>query len=510
MQSVRVVATQGGRVRGISHNGVQRYLGIRYGEAPVGDRRWQVAAPAAWAGVADATAYGPAAPQLDTRLSAGGLMPAVLDLLYPRGGSPAENGAIGEDCLRLNVWAPEDADGLPVMVWLHGGGFVHGAGSEQVFAGDVLARTGRVVVVSINHRLGMLGFLELEHLLGDRWRRSGNVGLTDILLALRWVAANIGSFGGDPARVTIFGQSGGGAKVAAMTAVSEAAGLFGGAVIQSGPVRWTGDPESARATTAAVLEAANIPEHDAELLFELPLRQLLYLQQAADASGLGWRPYVDGDLLPAAPYSGPDRSAAVPLLVGYTAHDFSLFLCERDDYASLDRDAVLAFLRGTHGERAETVLRECESAHPGLPPQLHLARVLTEETMARSTHIALRDAAACGARVYGYRFDYVTEAANGLLGATHSSDLAFVFGTVDRIPLSGYRPERFAVSQAMSDAWIRFAETRDPGGGVLGTWPAHSAEEGWLMSISDRSEMVAVSYDLDAPSSAPAFWPDNG
>ncbi|PZQ90531.1 MAG: hypothetical protein DI534_04820 [Leifsonia xyli] len=506
MQTISLRSTTGGRVRGVVHHGVERHLGIRYGAAPTGERRWRVAEPATWSGVADASAYGPVAPQLDTRLAAGGIMPAVLDELYPRGGSPAENGTVGEDCLTLNVWSPEGAEGLPVLVWLHGGGFVHGAGSEQVFAGDQLARTGRVVVVSVNHRLGISGFLALDHLLGPQWGRSGNAGIADLVLALRWVADNIAEFGGDPSRVTIAGQSGGGAKVATLTATPDARGLFRSAIIQSGPMRWIGDEASAREQTALVLELARIPEHDADVLLELPLRHLLHIQRAAEQAGVSWRPYVDGGLVTGRPYDSVPKG--IPLLVGYTAHDFSLFLCERPDYASLDREAVEVVLRETHDGVAGDVLRRVATAHGDEPPQLLLARVLTEETMARSVHGALRAWSDAGSPAFGYRFDYASEAMGGLLGATHSSDLAFVFRTVDRIPLSGNRPERFAVSEAMSDAWIAFAESGAPSSRSLPDWPPYTSASPALMAIGTRSSAEDAEFDPEAPVLAPAFWPD--
>ncbi|MFT4029524.1 MAG: carboxylesterase family protein [Protaetiibacter sp.] len=508
MQATHVRRTSGGLIRGIGHNGVERYLGIRYGVPPSGALRWREPEPASWSGTADAFAYSPIAPQLDTRLSSGGIMPAVLDLLYPRGGSPAENGTMGEDCLSLNVWAPEGAEGLPVLVWLHGGGFAHGAGSEQVFAGDRLARTGRVVVVSVNHRLGLTGFLALDHLLGDEWRGSANAGVADLLLALRWVADNVAAFGGDPSRVTIAGQSGGAAKVATLTAMPDARGLFHGAIMQSGPARWIGDLEWARAQTAAVLELAHIPVPDAELLLELPLRQLLDLQRAADASGgISWRPAVDGGLIAGRPFEG-STMPAVPMLVGYTSHDVSLFLCERDDYRLLDLAAVTAVLSGSHGGDAGRVLEAEAAAHPGEPPQLLLARVLTRETMARSAHLVLQAVSGHGTTAYGYRFDYATEAMGGLLGATHSSDLAFVFGTVDSIPLSGQRPARFMVSDAVRDAWIAFAESGAPGHAGLPDWPAYTAAAPSLLAFDEVSRLEEEPCDLGVPARAPAFWPE--
>ena len=471
MQQYVARTVSGGRVRGVSHNGVTRFLGIRYGAAPTGERRWRRAEPAAWSGTFEATAYAPLAPQLDTRLSSTGIMPAVLDLLYPRGGSPAENGTVSEDSLALNIWAPDGAEGLPVLVWLHGGGYVHGAGSEQVFAGDQLARSGRAVVVSINHRLGLTGFLALEHLLGSEWRDSENAGLTDIVLALRWISENIASFGGDPDKVTIFGQSGGGAKVAALTAIPEAEGLFRGGIIQSGVARWVGSEADARELTGLVLEAAKIPEYDAELLLELPLRYLLHLQGSLGAV-TGWRPTVGTAFMPHRPFSA-GVAPKVPMLIGHATHESTLFLCEREDWAEITEAAALEALAGSHGDNARAALAASIASEGSV--QLALAKEHTAVTFGRSAALALERSTAAAA--YGYRFDYRTEAADGLLGATHSLDLAFVFGTTRSIPMAGDRAERFAVSEAMQQSWLSFAETLRPGHAGLPEWPAYTAAE---------------------------------
>lgn len=491
----------GGAVRGVSHNGVTRFLGVRYGAAPTGERRWRRAQPAEWRGTFDASAYAPLAPQLDTRLTSGGIMPAVLDLLYPRGGSPAESGSVSEDSLALNVWAPDGAEGLPVLVWLHGGGYVHGAGSEQVFAGDQLARSGRAVVVSINHRLGLTGFLSLEHLLGPEWRDSENVGLTDIVLALRWISENIAAFGGDPEKVTVFGQSGGGAKVAALTAIPEAEGLFRGGIIQSGVARWVGSSEEARELTGIVLETAKIPEYDAELLLELPLRYLMHLQGAVAAVG-GWRPTAGTSFMPHRPFTR-ESTPKVPLLVGHATHESTLFFCERPDWARITEEAAAEMLADSHGDRARPALEAATASEGSV--QLGLAKEHTEVTFSRSAALVLEQST--GMPAYGYRFDYRTEAASGLLGATHSLDLAFVFGTTRSIPLTGDRPERFAVSDSMQQTWLSFAETLRPGHAGLPEWPAYSIAEPVRMVFGEEPRLERIE-PLPEGIHPPASWFD--
>lgn len=479
MQQYVLRTVTGGAVRGVSHNGVTRFLGIRYGTAPTGDRRWRRAEPAEWRGTFDATAYAPISPQSDTRLTSTGIMPAVLDLLYPRGGSPAENGPMSEDSLALNVWAPDGGEGLPVLVWLHGGGFVHGAGSEQVFAGDQLARSGRAVVVSLNHRLGLTGFLALEHLLGPEWKDSENAGLTDMVLALRWVADNIAAFGGDPEKVTVFGQSGGGSKVAALTATAEAEGLFRGGIIQSGPVGWVSSPDEARELTGRVLEAAKIPEYDAELLLELPLRHLLHLQSAIGI-GTVWRPVSGTPLMPHRPFAA-GHAPKVTTMIGYATHESTLFLCERPDWTELAEATAIELLSETHDDPRASL--EAGIATEG-SLQLALAKEQSDVTFGRSAAVALEHATDMPA--YAYRFDYRTEAASGLLGATHSLDLAFVFGNTASIPLTGDRPERYAVSELMQRSWLSFAENLHPGHSGLPEWPAYSSADPQRMVFAEE------------------------
>lgn len=461
-----------GALRGIDVAGVARFLGVPYGADTSGDNRFRGPQPVApWGGVRDALEFGPSAPQVDTRPAATGAAGELLTMLYPRSGSPVEGSGVDEDCLRLNVWAPSDARDLPVLVWLHGGGFTHGSGNEMCFNGDVLAAAGDVVVVTVTHRLGILGFLDLREL---GVPESANAGMLDIVAALEWVQRNIAVFGGDPARVTICGQSGGSVKVATLNAMPSAHGLFRGSIMMSGPFATLADPAASAATRATAL--AGMSAATVEELRSLPLATLLDAQAAllaaspltpsgpdaadlAEAGIPGFGPSLDADLLPDHPFAGGVGAAAQPLMVGWTTHEAGMFLAEDPSFSASMSDEEADARLGAMGVSGA-------AAVAGEPPHLRVARGLSA-LMFHAPSIALAErAAAHGATVWMYEFGQTTEVLGGLLGACHSLDLAYVFGTVDRIPLTGRSLERVDVSRAMMRAWASFVRDGDPG------WPS--------------------------------------
>jgi para-nitrobenzyl esterase len=513
-QGYTVRHTMSGYVRGMSHSGVARFLGIPYGASTAGAGRWRRARPPeSWHGIRDALTFGPAAPQVDLRIEATGIWPQVLDLIYPRSGAPTEGMPMGEDCLVLNVWAPSEvpADGLPVMVWFHGGGFHHGAGSEMFFSGDAIARTGRAIVVTVNHRIGLMGFLALDHLLGDGYAGSGQVGVDDMVVALEWVSDNIESFGGDPGRITIFGQSGGGAKVATLLAMPHLEGSIHGAILQSGPIRWFQTPDRARDVTSRVLDAAGLTEVEADLLLELPLRSLLAIQRRGRPLEDGSRPIIDGDLIPAEPFHTEAAShlAEVPLMIGTTSHEMSLLLSEREDYAGLTYEQLPEAVAHTHGDAADTAVTAARTAHPEEPAPLVLARILTQASFTASAVTAATRKSRQAAPVYAYEFAYQTDALGGLLGATHSLEIPYVFGTVARSPFAGARPDRFRVSERVRDAWISFAETGSPNHPDIPDWPTYDETTRSTMVIDTHWKAVSgPDCDLNASPSGLAMWPD--
>lgn len=470
----------GGLVRGISSNGIDSYLGMPYAASTAGENRFRAPQPVTpWDGVRDALVFGPAAPQVDTRIAAAASSPRLLSLLYPRTGAPAEGAPVDEDCLRLNVWAPSDAvEGeLPVLVWLHGGGFTHGSGNEMAFNGDILAAAGNMVVVTVTHRLGLLGFLDLR---AEGERASANAGMLDIVAALEWVQRNITVFGGDPARVTVCGQSGGSAKVATLCAMPRADGLFRRAIMMSGPFGRVASAEHAAsvATQAkrllgaqSVAELRGLPlgvllDAQAEVLAVAPVEPLGDGRMRMELDPLpGFGPSQDAEELPADPVGEAPAAGFLErqVLIGWTAHEASMFLADDPTYSvEMTRNEAaerVDALAGFDGIRFE----DLETEFPREPAHLLLARRLTQlmfEAPSRRIASALVDRSA---GVWAYRFDQPTEVMAGLLGACHSLDLAYVFGTVDRVPLTGRDLGRIAVARDMMRAWAGFVGAGDPG-----------------------------------------------
>ena len=497
MQRYVEVATGAGTLRGIEHREVVSFLGVPYGASTAAEGRFRPPQPvAAWEGVRDATVFGPSAPQVDSRLGAGGTWVDVMTLMYPRSGAPTEGGAISEDCLRLNVWTPSADDGgtRPVMVWLHGGGYVHGSGNEMLFHGDELARLGDVVVVTVTHRLGLLGFLPLDRA-DASYAHSGVVGMLDIVQALEWVRDEIHRFGGDPDNVTIFGQSGGGGKVNALTAMPAARGLFHKVINQSGASMALTPDETSQGILDTVLAAAGLTRATAAQLAELPIERVLEIQAGlgdlngaftldgvpSGESGVWIAPASDAVHLPAAPFNPvTEETDRIPMLIGFTSHEATLMLCNRYEYAGFTEEQLLHRLRNTHGDRAEETLVELKARFPDEAPRLLLARLISDDTFRQGAIRLAEVKSAQSAPVYMYEFAYRLGVYDDLLGAPHSGELAFVFRTVDRSPFAGDRIERFAVSDAMAQAWAAFARTGDPN---------HDGIPHWARYGSDRTTM---------------------
>lgn len=475
-----LVETDAGVLRGIDNAGVRSFLGVPYGASTAGANRFRPPQPVApWPGVRDALCFGPSAPQADTRLSASARGPRLLSLLYPRTGSPVEGGAMDEDCLRLNVWTPSTAgeEPLPVLVWLHGGGFTHGSGNEMAFNGDVLAQAEDVVVVSVTHRLGILGFLDLREF-GEAG--SANAGMLDIVAALEWVRRNIAAFGGDVDRVTICGQSGGSAKVATLGAMPAARGLFARSIMMSGPIARSNTPRAAtelREEVSRMLEAQTpaqlrdqplerLIDAQAEILRRRPLEPAGKgeVRVALDAIP-GFAPSTDERDLPRDPFGddAPADLAERALMIGWTTHEAAMFLADDPGYGPEMTETEASDRMGALPADDGVTYAELADRFPAEPPHLLLARRLSA-LMFRDPSQRIADLSAQRTPdVWVYEFQQPTEVLDGVLGACHSLELAYVFGTVDRIPLTGRSTDRLEVSRRMMRAWAAFARDGDPG-----------------------------------------------
>ena len=490
-----VVVTTAGRVRGATHEGIHSFKGIRYG-APTGgaSRFLPPRPPARWNGVQDALAYGPDAPRRRP-----GSAPPV-DPPWPE--LPES-----EDCLVLNVWTPGLADKArrPVMVWLHGGGFVAGSASAERESGVALCRRGNVVIVSPNHRLSVLGHTHLARHGGPRFASSGNAGMLDLVLALRWVRDNIAAFGGDPGNVTIFGQSGGGQKVSCLMAMPAAKGLFHRAVIQSGPMPRALEPTYAEEMANQLLAELKLSRGDVRGLQAMPVGRVMtaYYDVYARNGGTGtmgivqgFLPVVDGGSLPAHPFlaKAPAQSAQVPLLIGCTRHEMAQYILAADPMAAQgDLAGLQRRLQPMLGVNTEEIIRAYRRTHPDADAWT-LHRLITADWPTRryTRHIAELQSAIGAAPVYLYRIDWETPVEGGVLGAPHAIEIPFVFDTLaTETAFHGGGPAAQAMADLMSDTWIAFAKSGNPNHARLAQWPPFESRQRATMLFDRQSRIVS-------------------
>ncbi|MFT4252032.1 MAG: carboxylesterase family protein [Caulobacter sp.] len=460
-----------GALRGYVENGVRVFKGVPYAQAPVGYLRWRPPQPARpWTGVREAKAFGP-------------------DCMQNRVGwdDTQTTLPVSEDCLTLNIWTPEGAAKAPVMVWIHGGGYVMGSGSQPVFDGAALARRG-VVVVTFNYRLGRFGFfahpaLDAEH--ADEPK--ANYGYMDQIAALAWVRANIAALGGDPARVTIFGQSAGGGSVEQMMLIPTARGLFQQGVVQSGggrdvwPLLASDRPGkvSAEAIGVAFADKAGLKNADAAALRALPAAKLLGkldLLNMEEATFSG--PVIDGKLVTGSAVEGfaAGRQARVPLLIGANSDELGI---------------IPSFLKGMFAGRLIGQL--------GLPEDKLLAiygnksalnaDMPSDATFVEPAHALAGLAVKGGQPVWLYSFGYVVEAKRkDWRGAPHSGDLGFVFDTLDKLKTPPSAADQ-AAAKRWADAWVAFAKTGDPG------WARYDPAADQRMTVTNDGAVLSATPD---------------
>ncbi len=472
-----VLEISGGRIRGRERSGVWAFSGVPYARAPVGPLRWRPPQPPApWRGVRDAVEFGPVAPQ--PRALAGVAVP----------GDPAEE---SEDCLTLNVWTPSpDGARRPVMVWIHGGGFTSGTGAGLLSRGGDLARHGDVVVVTVNYRLGALGYLAHPSLAGGPGPdgTAGNWGLRDQVAALRWVHDHIAAFGGDPGNVTVFGESAGGMSVSALLGVPAARGLFHRAIVQSGPP-YTHTPARARRAAEDLVRELGLVAPTREVLEGVPAADLVAATRALrdrlpppGELPLPLLPVVDGAVLPRRPEEAVAAGAVadVPLLLGTNRDELSFFAFGDPRMAGMDDEALARWMAraAPHVPPGEVVERyraaRVARGEPVAPFDLWVSA--GSDLVFRWPTLALAAAQRTHQpRTYVYLFAWETPAFGGTMGSCHGLEIPFVFGSVRRpvvAAIAGGGPEAEGLSARMQAAWVAFARRGDPSHEGIGRWPS--------------------------------------
>lgn len=475
--------TGAGVVRGYVERDVRIFLGIPYAAAPVGDLRWRAPAPAPhWDGVRAAQSFG-----FDCLQNRAKWDPSLSQM------------AMSEDCLTLNVWSPAATETpAPVMVWIHGGGFVMGSASQDIFDGAALARKG-VVVVTFNYRLGRFGFFAHPDLTREAGGGpTGNFGLMDQIAALRWVKENIAAFGGDPANVTIFGESGGGASVAHLMAIDEARGLFHKAIIQSGggrlkwaPLKETGKDKGAEAAGLSFAQSLKGEGETLEALRELPAETVLGEVSFSKLRSKTYSgPMIDGALVKREFLESfaEGLEAGVPMIAGANSAELN------------HMPGIAKFLIGRGVKKAlKADLKAIETAYGGKRALNH--NIINDWGFVEPARTLARRHSANGAAAYLYEFDYVhTNVRDKFEGARHASEMAFVFGTVGRDGVQATDEDR-RVAEEIAAYWVAFARTGAPAPDGLAPWPSYDARVDERMTfgvVGPRMQPVSRAVALDA------------
>ena len=487
-----VVETMNGPVRGTDDGAAMAWKGVRYAAPPLGDLRFRAPRPPQpWTEPADASSFGTACPQ-----------PPVPNF-------PMNLGARqDEDCLKLNVWAPsgtQPGDAKPVMVWVHGGAYVLGSGGQPYYNGRRLAHSGDVVVVTLNYRLGVFGFLDVPGF-------DSNVGLRDVLAALRWVRDNIAAFGGDPGRVTVFGESAGAGIVTTLLGIPAARGLFAGAIAQSSPATSVYDRGRAELVTGEVMEFLGIRRGDEHHLADVPVPVLIAATKKVfdevpvrNPGRLAFVPIVDGELLPDYPVTlaRRGRTHPVPLIIGTNKNEAALFRLMRSPLLPITPRAITSMFDQIAGEQPDLQLPTEEKLGSAYGAKKGSARGLSiaSDVGFRMPSVWLAEGHNAVAPVYMYRFDYASPLMKLLLvGAAHAAELPYVWGTLGvpqdmTLKLGGAKTAK-AVSKRIRGRWVNFAATAKPAG-LPGEpeWTPYQDSDRACLIIDHRDRIV---HDVDA------------
>jgi para-nitrobenzyl esterase len=493
--TIAVTETESGQVAGYIHNNTYIYKGIPYAHA---ERFMAPEKPKPWQGIRSSRTYGPVCP-----------IPATTQVNDPSEFVYNHDwGYMNENCQVLNVWTQGLKDGKkrPVMVWIHGGGFSAGSSIElPSYEGENISKKGDVVLVSINHRLNVLGFLDMSAY-GDKYKASANVGMLDIVAALQWVKQNIANFGGNPDNVTIFGQSGGGGKVSTLMAAPSAHGLFNKAIVQSGSyVSAFGDESLAKRLAAGTLEELGLQPNQADSMQKIPYERLneaarkatRKLQDQLKAEGktgpqnLGWGPILDNSFLPYEPNDpkAVELSKNIPLLVGTVKNEIfpSAGNAKIREY---NMDDAKAYLQKIYADKTDAYIAAVKETYPNSTKTP--SDYIDVDTRFRSGAVKQANAksAAGGAPVYMYLFTWQSPILDGTYKAIHCIDLCFEFNNISRCEsMTGGSKEAYALADKVSQAWINFARTGNPNAKGLPNWPTYNQQNGATMIFDNQSEV---------------------
>jgi len=485
-----IAETISGKVEGAVEGGINIFKGIPYAAPPVGVRRWlPPAPPRPWQGVRSARAFGNVAAQMDSG-------PGISKDLEPVGPQ-------SEDCLFLNVWTPAlNKAARPVLFWVHGGAFSMGSASEPMYDGGSLAARGDTVIVSINYRLGVFGFLRLKEATGGAIPSTGNEGLLDQIAALEWVRHNIAAFGGDPGNVTVFGESAGAMSIGCLMAMPAARGLFHKAILQSGAANTTLSSGEAIGFAEEYLNVLGVSPGGAGALRELPVERLLGAEmelrrRVPSPAGRPrltlMQPVVDGDTLPSLPIEAIRRGSAagISLLAGTNQEEWKLMASMDPDLPGLDKAGLLNRCEDfLPAGRAAGLVEAYQKARPAATPGEIFTAIQTDRVF-RIPAIRLLEAQGKHAAAYNYLFTWKSPAMGGQLGSCHVLEVGFVFGLY-KADFCGAGPAADRLSANVQQAWLEFARTGDPGHPGIGPWPPYGAGRSTMLLGEDRRVEKAV------------------
>lgn len=471
-----VVSTTHGPVRGQTDAGVAVFKGLRYG-ADTGPRRFRPpVAPTPWTTPAEAFDYGAASPQ---------------------GGAEPDQ---SEDCLFLNVWSPGlDRERRPVMVYIHGGAYSNGSGSSPLYDGTRLARRRDVVVVTVNHRLNLFGYAYLQRIAGQPFLDSGNAGQLDLILALQWVRDNIVRFGGDPDRVMVFGQSGGGAKIATLMATPAAEGLFHNVATMSGQQVTASGPWNATRRAEAWLDALNLPPARAAEAATLPIETLLRASEATDPllgfGSLYWGPVLDDRTLTRHPFypDAPSQSAAIPMIIGNTHDETRAFLGNDPANYALTWDDLPGKMTGREFRidvAPEPVIAAYRQMYPHYSPSDVFFSATTAARSWRGAVIEAEARAAAGTPAFVYQLDWISPIDGGRRGAMHTDDIPLAFDNVDAVGSRAQGPTAQLMADRLSRAFVALALVGNPNHSGLPAWGRYdlTRRHTMILDVESRTE----------------------